>query len=263
MLNVIRMELHRLFRSRSFYITIGICAGVIILLTSLFAALINLTGEMDADGASPVNCPLNTCASLTGGMCSLFAVIFAACFTGAFYSGGFCKNVICSVKNRYYFQIAKTVCLSVYSGILLIVASLAGVLSASGLVNHFEFVYMGEYLKYLLGEFCLLTVLAVFSALLTELTGSKVPAIVYFLLSATSLLQGILSIIDGKLADWLNINVELEKFLPSFYHNLFSPSISDTSGNNQLLIHAVVLSLVYLLIYNAAGSCLITKRDIK
>ena len=40
MSNVIRMELHRMFRTRSFYITIALCAVSVFLMTAMIAPMI-------------------------------------------------------------------------------------------------------------------------------------------------------------------------------------------------------------------------------
>ena len=43
----------------------------------------------------------------------------------------------------------------------------------------------------------------------------------------------------------------------------FALNAPDTSGNAGMLAHAVLLSLVFIVIYNAAGTWLITKRDVR
>ena len=122
---------------------------------------------------------------------------------------------------------------------------------------------MGLYFVFLLGEFFLLTAVGLLSAFLTELTMGKVTAIVYILLAMTSLVSAILSFVDNKLSQILHTEVELSNFLPSLYHSSFNISTTDTASNGGTLAHALVLSIIFIAIYNAAGAYLITKRDVK
>lgn len=76
-------------------------------------------------------------------------------------------------------------------------------------------------------------------------------------------MQGILSVVDGKLSKWLSMEIMLEKWLPSLYQPSFSLDAPDVSGNNRALFYALVPSLIFFILYNIAGAALITKRDVK
>ncbi len=39
--------------------------------------------------------------------------------------------------------------------------------------------------------------------------------------------------------------------------------VSDSTKNNAMLLHAVMLSIIFFIVYNVAGSVLLTKRDVK
>ena len=144
MLNVIHMEINRLIRSRSLYIALGICAGLVIIFIMALGALMDFTEDLvivsggdaatgmavsegdfsagitvSASDASlaPTPNPVSFCSSIVSGLCLLFVVIYTASFVHAFYKDGYSKNVIGCVKYRYYFQIAKSVCVAAISGI--------------------------------------------------------------------------------------------------------------------------------------------------
>lgn len=295
MLNVIKMEISRLFRTKSLYVTLGVCAGTVVLLVMFLSALLDFTSSPDnfpdmtvsagdaAEGfmvsegdfsagvtVSPSDtsvfetpCPLSFCGSVVSGMCILFVVIYAASFVHAFYRDGYSKNVISCVKYRYYFQISKTVCVAAISAVFLVVASVVSMLTAAILVKTFTFTHMGLYFAFMIGEYFLLNAVGLLSAFLTELTGGKVTAIVYILLAMTNLVGGILSLVDSKLSQLFHTDVQLSNFLPSLYHGSFSISVEDTASNASHLAHAILLSIVFIAIYNAAGAYLITKRDVK
>ena len=158
---------------------------------------------------------------------------------------------------------AKTVCVAVYCAIILAVSSVVSVVMAAVSVPSFRLEYMGVFFLFLLGEFFLLNAIGLLSAFLTELTYSKVTAIVYILLASTNLIIGLLSLLESKLSEIFHTNVELWKLLPSLYDSSFALNAPDTTGNAGMLTHAVLLSLVFIAIYNAAGAWLITKRDVR
>ena len=295
MLNVIRMEINRLFRSKSLYIALAICAGILILFTMILGALMDFTESFaenpdmtvsagdtatglavsEADFSAGVTIsasdaslapspnPVSFCSSTVSGLCILFVVIYTASFVHSFYKDGYSKNVIGSVKYRYYFQIAKTVCVAAISAVFLFGASIVAIIAAAITIKSFTLAHMGLYFVFLLGEFFLLNAVGLLSAFLTELTLGKVTAIVYILLASTNLVSGILSLLESKLSQLLHTEVELSNFLPSLYHSSFSISTTDTASNGGNLAHAVLLSIIFIAIYNAAGAYLITKRDVK
>lgn len=295
MLNVIRMEINRLFRSKSLYIAMGICAGVVVIFVMLLGALMDLTAGMNdysqmnvsqgdiardmsvsagdfsagitvsASDASPVPAPnpISFCASIVSGLCILFVVIYTASFVHTFYKDGYCKNVIACVKYRYYFQISKTVCVGAISAMFLVSSSVVAMLASAVLIHGFVFAHMGLYFAFMTGEFLLLTAVGLLSAFLTELTGGKATAIVYILLAMTNLVNGILSLLDSKLSQLLHTDVTLSSLLPSLYHASFTISDTETAANGANLAHAILLSIAFIAIYNTAGSYLITKRDVK
>ena len=295
MLNVIRMEINRLFRSKSLYIALAICAGILILFTMILGALMDFTesfaenpdmtvsagdtatglsvseGDFSAGvtisasdaSLAPSPNPVSFCSSTVSGLCILFVVIYTASFVHSFYKDGYSKNVIGSVKYRYYFQIAKTVCVAAISAVFLFGASIVAIIAAAITIKSFTLAHMGLYFVFLLGEFFLLNAVGLLSAFLTELTLGKVTAIVYILLASTNLVSGILSLLESKLSQLLHTEVELSNFLPSLYHSSFSISTTDTASNGGNLAHALVLSIIFIAIYNAAGAYLITKRDVK
>ena len=282
MFNVIRMELHRMFRTRSFYITLAVNVILIVLLFSMMASSINegfaaappaaensvtqnvegLEMEMVLDNRYGPN-PMNVCFSFTG-WSILFVVIFMACFVGRFYKDGFCKNVMGSRGYRFRFQIAQSVCAVLYSAVNIILTGTVSLLMAKALIQSFTFAYLDIFCLNLFGQFLLLCAVGSFSTFLTEWTRSTVPAIVYIFLLSTNIVAMMTSYIDSHLSDWLHKEFVTANYLPSLYFtNQFLLDVSDSAKNNAMLLHATLLSLVFFVIYNVAGSALITKRDIK
>lgn len=262
MLNVIRMELSRMFQSRSFYITIAACAAFAGLLTystsssmnkfyDSFAGMIEILPENTA-------CPSNVCSSFIASA-SLFICIFAACFVGDFYKNGFCKNVISKVKHRYYFQVSRVVCVMVYTAIALAVNTVATTGLAAAFVHEFEFVYMKDFAVFLLGDYCLLSVLVLFAAFVTELSRSKIPAIVYAVFLSSNLMSALVNTINDNVRNWGFDKFSVQDYFVSLYQGEF---FGDLPLENNIVIHALVLSFAAFLVYNVLGSVLITKKDV-
>ena len=282
MLNVIRMELHRMLHTRSFYITLAVNILLIALLFSVMAPSLNegfaaeqaaadtsisqsVEGwkmEMVLDNRNAPN-PINVCCAFTD-WCILFVVIFMACFVGRFYKDGFCKNVMGSRGYRFRFQMAQSVCAVLYSVVNIILAGTVSLLMAKALIQSFTFAYLDIFCLNLFGQFLLLCAVGSFSAFLTEWTRSTVPAIVYIFLLSTNIVAMMTSYIDSHLSDWLHKEFVTANYLPSLYFtNQFLLDVSDSAKNNAMLLHAALLSLVFFVIYNVAGAALITKSDVK
>ena len=282
MLNVIRMELHRMLHTRSFYITLAVNILLIALLFSVMAPSLNegfaaeqaaadtsisqsVEGwkmEMVLDNRNAPN-PINVCCAFTD-WCILFVVIFMACFVGRFYKDGFCKNVMGSRGYRFRFQMAQSVCAVIYSAVNVILTAAVSLLLAKVLIHSFTFAYLDMFGLYLLGQFLLLCAIGSFSAFLTEWTHSTVPAIVYIFLLSTNIVAMMTAYIDSHLSDWLHKEIVMADCLPSLYYtNQFLLDVSDSTKNNAMLLHAVMLSMIFFIVYNVAGSVLLTKRDVK
>ena len=282
MLNVIRMELHRMLHTRSFYITLAVNILLIALLFSVMAPSLNegfaaeqaaadtsisqsVEGwkmEMVLDNRNAPN-PINVCCAFTD-WCILFVVIFMACFVGRFYKDGFCKNVMGSRGYRFRFQMAQSVCAVIYSAVNVILTAAVSLLLAKALIHSFTFAYLDMFGLYLLGQFLLLCAIGSFSAFLTEWTHSTVPAIVYIFLLSTNIVAMMTAYIDSHLSDWLHKEIVMADCLPSLYYtNQFLLDVSDSTKNNAMLLHAVMLSMIFSIVYNVAGSVLLTKRDVK
>ncbi len=282
MLHAIRMEIHRMFHTRSFYVTIAANILLIALLFSVMAPSLNegfaaeqaaadtsisqsaegWKMEMVLDNRYSPN-PMNVCYAFTN-WSMLFVVIFMACFVGRFYKDGFCKNVMGSRGYRFRFQIAQSVCAVIYSAVNIILAGTVSLLMAKVLIHSFTLAYLGIFGLNLLGQFLLVCAVGSFSAFLTEWTRSTVPAIVYILLLSTNIVAMMTAYIDSHLSDWLHKEVLIEDFLPSLYYtNQFLLDVSDRAKNSTMLLHTAMLSMIFLLVYNVAGSVLLTKRDVK
>ena len=257
-------------KTLSFYITLAVFVTITIAITCITPEFIN-GFQTSEDGIIEITmmseeefimCPVTLTSDFISMSC-IFCAIFAACFVGNFYKDGFCKNVVSHVTNRYYFQASRAVCILVYTAVIVFLATAASLTVSSVVIDNFKFIYMKEFIKYLIGQYGLLCCIGLLSAFLTELTGSKIPSITYIILSSSNIVTSIISVLNQKLSDWTSNDIVIEDYFPSLYQSNFIINVPDVSQNNSTLIHAVILSLVFFVIYNVAGAVLISKRDIK
>lgn len=289
MLNVIRMEITRMFKTRSFYITIAIGAILAGLMLASLTPSMNkyydgdnsdiksktiqnedggetIIYENNYEAAAAENqrdeydvaCPSNICGSFIA-TASMIVCIFAACFVGDFYKNGFCKNVINTVKHRYYFQIAESVCIIIYSAIILTVNTVVTLSLSAALIHAFEFTHIKEFALYMLGEYALSAVMGISAAFFTELFRTKIPTIVYAVLSTSTLMTALVQTINNNVRGWGLTEFSVENYLPSLYQLNF---YGDLPMENNAVIHALILSFAAFTVYNILASMLITKRDV-
>lgn len=271
MLNVIRMEVYRMFRSVSFYVTIILCVAMTCGVLLVQVKSINrfydsaassetlVTDDEDAETEN-VACPITVCDSYIA-TTDMFLGIFIALFVGAFYSNGFCKNVVSRVRHRCYFQGARAVCSMLYAVIILGITSLSTVGMASVMIHTFTFAHMGEFAVFLLSKFLLNSVEGVMFAFFTDLFRSNLPPILYAVLLSSTLMMLLENAVNKAVHKVFSVDFHLSDCLPSLY------SVNYRYGGNpkdvsNLLIHAGILFIGAFVVYNGLGSLQLTKRDI-
>lgn len=165
MLNMIRMELYRMFRTKSFYVVSLILMASIVFTTSLVEDEMKsftkeelqeqyeyATGQKEEE---PVNFGLTVTtptepgkdvsvfdlfyANLKGKFIALFIVIFTVLYSSADMTSGFIKNIAGQVRSRGNLVVAKAVALFVY--VVLTILFFAGVQSVSNMIFFDSFVW--------------------------------------------------------------------------------------------------------------------------
>lgn len=274
MLNVIRMEVYRMFHSVSFYVTLILCVGMACALLMIQAKSINkfydgaaqseslVTADKDAEEAAQtenVACPITICDSYIA-TTDMFLGIFLALFVGAFYSDGFAKNVISRVRHRYDFQGARAVCAILYAAIALGLTALSTVGLAAVLIHTFTFTHMGEFAVFLLSKFLLNSVEGLMFAFFTDFFRSKLPSFIYAVLISTNLIMLFQFLVNKAVEKLLSVDFHIEDCLPSLYSVNYRYT-GNAGDVRNLLIHSIILFIGAFVVYNALGSLHFTKRD--
>lgn len=134
MFNMLRMDLRRLFKSRSFYIILSVTAALLVLLVGMVSAIadpqkldaLEDSGMVVTDGSSADM--LEELQGMTqldfayeclsSGFLLMIACIGMTLFTYSDFSSGFIKNLCFARPRRWEYVLSKILLAGVYSGIL-------------------------------------------------------------------------------------------------------------------------------------------------
>lgn len=142
MFNLLKMDLRRLFRTRSFYIVLAVTAGFLLLMVFMFAAVANpeRLDAMEQSGVVVVEgddfqmaeeiramSQLEFAHECSGsGILLIMVCIGVTLFVHGDFSSGYVKN-ICFARRRWEYVLAKALLAGVYSGALVLVGILVSV----------------------------------------------------------------------------------------------------------------------------------------
>ncbi len=174
MLNMIRMELYRMFRTKSLYV-IGIILMAGIVFTTFLSAdemktytmeekqeqYEYVTGQKDEEQINfgmEVTVPTEPgkdvtvfdlfYANLTGKFIALFIVIFTVLYSSADMTSGYIKNIAGQVRNRGGLVIAKAVSLFVYSVLMILFFAVVQAVSNAMFFDKFVWGSWKQFLLY-------------------------------------------------------------------------------------------------------------------
>ena len=297
MLNVIRMELHRMVHSISFYVTLALCVamscGMLVSLTpnknrsyeqeSGYYLVTDAEGRQYRISADEVaqkeaewqNGDVELRPLKYGevesvnpgaiahfiGTADMFIGIFAALFAAGFYQSGFCKNVAGMLRHKYFIYVAQILCVILFSSVAVLLSA-AGVVSiAAAALHYFRFTGLPEFGMYLLGRYLLCCAIGSLSLFLTHLLRSNLFSIIYSVLLSTTLMSAIISLLNDRISALFSVDFDISHYFASLYTYSFRFS-SEGKDMTEMLIHAAALSICALVVYNGLGCLVLTKKDI-
>lgn len=291
MLNLSRMNLYRLLKSKSFYLTVGIL-GLFMLLTVIILTYdvpntksesfleeekestihyksaqemqkeedvvnvgISFSSSSVAEEPTLINLNLEMIGS---GFILLFTGIFAAIFVSAESSSGFLKNIAGCVKRRSLLIWGQLLSLAVF--VLAEFLAVEFIFTTAGflLIQDFALGSIQELLLFLAVQYLLHLAFAVLIMFIFQLLQSKTFSIV----AACCLSSGIGTLIIsyiGVLLGKLGVsNFTLSKYLISSNVQTYS-----NSSANSTILRAVLISFGAIILYNILSGIILSKRDIR
>ena len=139
MFNMLRMDLRRLFKTRSFHIILGVTAGLILMVALLTAVVSDpeTLDDMSARGAeideidrrmseeirnmTQLDLAYETLGS---GFLLIITGIGVTLFVSGDFTSGFVKNICCVKPRRADYVLSKALAAGVYSGIITLLGTL-------------------------------------------------------------------------------------------------------------------------------------------
>ncbi|MFT4145695.1 MAG: ABC transporter permease subunit [Mobilitalea sp.] len=284
MLNVIKMDLYRLIKTRSLYVILMIIAAFMMLNVYMLQREIevlsfkqtetdNTQEVLKEDTTENVNLGISYDPSslirldttlldevevmLTSGIMLLFTGIFVVIYVCGENTSGYIKNLVTCTKRRWYIILSKTVAMSVFVLFELLVVLIMTGIASSIFIDSITLNISGHLLQYLGLQFLLHTAFAVIIIMVSVLTRSTAISMII----SICLCSGIGSLVIGFISK-LNINGHyIGAKLPDYLITTNVQTLMSTPSS-EMSIRVIAVSAIAILAYNLISCVVMEKRDI-
>ena len=246
MLNMIRMELFRMFKTKSLYVIWTIFAVLMIVTTALTA------GEMDAYSLEDRQQNYEYAKAV-----AVFMIIFTILYSTADVTSGFVKNIAGQVKNRGLIVCAKAVCLFLYTVLTMM---LFFIVQAVANKLFFHEVILGDkraFALYFLLQTILHFALLMIVMCIALVIRNNVVSIVIGICLCMNALIIFYSFIDRMLA-----KVGLENFHMINYTVSGKITLLGTEITSEMAVTSLLVGFAFVAAAVCLGSFVFKKRDI-
>lgn len=281
MLNMIKMDLYRMFRTKSLYVIWIVLAAILLITTSLCKTDYELLTEKDAMKQEQVTEPtvdnINVGMMVTlptepgekvtvfdiffansqGKFYALFLVIFAVLFSTADISSGYIKNIGGQVGNRGSLIFSRSIALSVFT-VLTMAGAFLFQAAANGIVfGELEWGNTKAILSYFVAELALHYALVLICMAIAIILKNNVISMVI----AVCLTMNVMTIVYGVVNSAIQ-KIGIQNF--QIYKYTITGKLSllpmNPSGNECLAAFGV--AMVFIVIMISVSSVVFQKRDI-
>lgn len=281
MLNMIKMDLYRMFRTKSMYVIWIILAASLLLTTFLSKSDYDALNPEDTTSqeqlaepeADQINVGLSVSlptkpgetvtvydiffANSQGKFYALFLVIFAVIFSTADIGSGYIKNIGGQVENRGALIGSKAAALAVFT-----VFTMTGVFFFQGIANQIVFGELEwgsaqKIVPYFLTELMLHYALVIICMTIAVILRNNVASMVI----AVCLTMNIMSIVYGVINHAVQ-KAGIRNFQIYDYTVTGKLSLLSMNPGQKECVQAVGVAVVFLIVMIAAGSMVFQKRDI-
>lgn len=286
MLNIVRMDLFRLFKSKSFYIITIIFVFTIMWMVNsascdLYMGHVTKLSApprtLSSSGYIPLIGIMDMCPDLllteqgdtsllhmvsylmNSFIVRIFPVIFIVLFISGDSSSGFIKNIACCVKRRRFIVFSKIISMSFFILFEFLVLLITTELTCLSVIDNYSHKITLEQLKYLGAQFLLYSAYTTIIILVTyTLKNAAISLIVNLCLCCnvfTILLLGLPFYF--KLYELYDLACKLVEL--TVVQNM---RIIWINAPFEIYIRAILVSIAAILVYSSLNSVLIEKRDI-
>ena len=268
MFNMLRMDLRRLFKSRSFYIILSVTAVLLIMVTVMAYAVADpeTMDAMEAQGAeitesdrimseyiqnmSQLDLMHETLGS---GFLLVMTGIGMTLFVNGDFSSGFIKNICCINPRRRDYVLSKVALAGIYSGIITVLSVLLMLLSPVLIHMYPVPDSISQILRYVLWMWLPHWAFALMALALVLLTRSTTLGIILSLVAGGGLTAALVGML-GRLLRWPPFE---QYFLAAVVKGLYTPQ----SGITQTGV-ILACTMAWAVLYGVGGLLSMEKRDI-
>lgn len=281
MLNIIKMDLYRMFKTKSMYVIWIVLAAILLITTSLCKTDYELLNEKDAMKQEQVTEPtvdnINVGMMVTlptepgkkvtvfdiffansqGKFYALFLVIFAVLFSTADISSGYIKNIGGQVGNRGSLIFSRSIALSVFSVLTMTGAFLFQAAANCIVFGELEWGNTKAILSYFVAELALHYALVLICMAIAIILKNNVISMVI----AVCLTMNVMTIVYGVVNSAIQ-KIGIQNF--QIYKYTITGKLSllpmNPSGNECLAAFGVAIVFIVMMI--SVSSVVFQKRDI-
>jgi len=279
MFNMIKMDLARMFKSKSMFV-IGIIFAAMIFSTSFLLKTISEDEKMSqlmeqSQEAASDNTDVGISVSIVpeedgkvsvlndlygntnGKVMILFMVIFTVIYSSADYTSGFIKNIAGQVKNRGMLVVSKAVCLFIYTVIFFAFYLLVQIISDGVILGYFKIGDVGDLFSYLGVELLLHYAIVILVMSLTIIIRNNLISMIVSVCMCMNLFTLMYNGIDKIISKAGIDDFSILKYTLTGNVSLLLPGAE--AGDN---VRCIVMSLIFGLAFLIIGSIVFKKRDV-
>ena len=280
MLNVIKMDFYRMFKTKSLYVVWVVMAFVVIYTTYLSAEEFHDT-EIQQENSqvmqetSPQNMNLGMTvtlpteasekvtvydivfANIQGKAVGLFIVIFAVIFSTADMNSGYIKNIGGQVARRSRLVWAKGLSLFVYTILTMVVFVVIQTISNQIFFGYLKLGDVGKMFQYLAVEVVLHFALALICMAIAMMIRNNVVSMTIAICLCMNVMMILYSGIDKLLK-----NIVAEDFHLINYTVTGKISLLPMNFTNKESIAALIVGVIFIIVMSGLSSFMFEKRDI-
>ena len=278
MINLVKMDMRRLFHTKAFFVVLILSTVTSLLTLSVilgFAKLyliISETGgyELSAEEYMVISdvfhldwveegAEIGELIYIVLDISLFFSCILTAIFITAEYESGYIKNIAGQIHNRGMIAISKLCPIAVYNFCIITVFCLAASFAGLIFVPHITGGNIPLLIELLLTKFLLyiaVDTIILFVCLSSKNKAFSVGVSVVSGLGVTGTLYGILNLILSRLFG--GIDISISKFIPDGINEQIT-----LASDMSIMIQALVVAVVYIVVFSYLSSMAMKKLDIK
>ncbi len=274
MLKTIKMDLYRMFRSKSFYITLFITYILVIVSISTFKLIqdndsLKSIYDQSKEASDSINVGITAgmiyiksdelklvdlfSATVGGASIVVMAVIYSVIFICSEHNSGYIKNVISRKGYRVQFTISKAICMAIYLLISLLGTAIFIGISSALLLDNYTLGKVSEFATYFIIQYLIHYAIVMLVVFFCNLTRNMAISMAV----GICLCSGMVGLLTSLL-DRLKFNIVFSDYLLTT--NL---KILPTSFNTTIYTRATLVSLVVTFVFAFSSVILMSKQDVR